>query len=79
MEWWHGEARTKACDKAEVEYRMFLEMKVDWCKWRDSQAVDTDTDEESGEAAELQPLESDEVIVDVEKERKILRAWKNMH
>jgi hypothetical protein len=79
MEGWHFEARTKACDKAEVEYRLFLERKVDWCEWRDSPAVDSVTDEESGEAAERQPLESDEVIVDVAKARKFLRALKNMH
>jgi hypothetical protein len=72
LEWWHIEARTKACDKAEVEYRMY----VDWCKWRDSQTVEPVTAEENGESAVLQPLDSEEVILDEKAERKLLRAWK---
>ena len=79
MEGWHFEAGTKACDKAEVEYRLFLERNVAWCEWRDSPAVDSVTDEESGEAAEPRPLESDEIIVDVAKARRFLRVLRNMH
>jgi hypothetical protein len=79
MEWWHIEARTKACDMAEFEYRVYVEMYEDWCKWRDSKTVDTVMAEENDESAEPQHLESEEVIVDTKTERKLLRAEKKLH
>jgi hypothetical protein len=93
LDWWHAEAqswsgrfptrgpRAAVYDKAEVEYRLY----VDFCEQRDS--VDNGADAETrpfilpptpwgtGEAGDLQPPE---IMVDAKKERKLLRAWKNM-
>jgi hypothetical protein len=61
-----------AYDKAEVEYRLY----VDFCQKRDSVESVTPVSDES---AEIQPLESAEIMVDDKTERKLLRAWKNLH
>jgi hypothetical protein len=69
-----SEAQTDASDNvlAEVEYRQYVE-------WRDGETVEIVTPDKTGESDEIQPLESEEIIVDEKTERKLLRAWKKLN